>query len=92
MDIFQKDFLIIPINESSHWFLAIVCFPGLSGPVSAIDNQPVIIPKTTTILNIKSRNSSSKVVSIDGQSFTIGNTTITPVGCGNAKVTINIQY
>ncbi|KAG1654086.1 Sentrin-specific protease 6 [Nymphon striatum] len=27
-DIFSKDFIIIPINEKSHWFLAIICFPG----------------------------------------------------------------
>lgn len=34
MDLFQKDFIIIPINEQSHWFLAIICFPSLIGPVT----------------------------------------------------------
>ncbi|KAK3578550.1 hypothetical protein CHS0354_025261 [Potamilus streckersoni] len=29
VDLFEKDFIIIPINEHSHWFLAIICFPGL---------------------------------------------------------------
>jgi len=29
VDIFSKDFLIIPINENSHWSLVIVCYPGL---------------------------------------------------------------
>nr|KAG5706870.1 hypothetical protein BaRGS_004205 [Batillaria attramentaria] len=29
VDIFEKDFLLIPINEHSHWFLAVICFPGL---------------------------------------------------------------
>lgn len=29
VDIFEKDFIIIPINQNSHWFLAIICFPGL---------------------------------------------------------------
>ena len=28
VDIFQKDYVIIPINEHSHWYLAIVCFHG----------------------------------------------------------------
>uniref|UniRef100_T2M6I8 Sentrin-specific protease 7 n=1 Tax=Hydra vulgaris TaxID=6087 RepID=T2M6I8_HYDVU len=28
VDIFEKDFVVIPINEHSHWFLAIICFPG----------------------------------------------------------------
>lgn len=31
VNIFEKDYLIIPINEKSHWFLAIICFPGLEG-------------------------------------------------------------
>ncbi|XP_011686013.1 PREDICTED: ubiquitin-like-specific protease 2 isoform X2 [Wasmannia auropunctata] len=33
VNIFEKDFIIIPINEYSHWFLAIICFPGLVGTV-----------------------------------------------------------
>lgn len=37
VDIFEKDYLVIPINERNHWFLAIVCFPWLSGPVTASD-------------------------------------------------------
>lgn len=28
VDIFSKDFLLIPINDSHHWSLAIVCYPG----------------------------------------------------------------
>jgi len=27
--LFSKDFIIVPINESSHWYLAIICYPGL---------------------------------------------------------------
>ncbi|KAJ7386909.1 Sentrin-specific protease 6 [Desmophyllum pertusum] len=28
VDIFEKDFVIVPINESSHWYLAVICFAG----------------------------------------------------------------
>lgn len=28
VDIFEKDFIIIPINEHCHWYLAIICFHG----------------------------------------------------------------
>ena len=28
VDLFGKDFILIPINEHSHWFLAIICFPS----------------------------------------------------------------
>lgn len=28
VDIFSKDFIIVPVNEATHWSLAIICFPG----------------------------------------------------------------
>ncbi|KAL4233107.1 Sentrin-specific protease 6 [Mactra antiquata] len=45
VDLFKKDFIVIPINEHAHWFLAIICFPGLQGPV---ENK--YIPKPVTAL------------------------------------------
>ena len=30
MNLFEKDFLIVPINKHAHWFLAIICYPYLS--------------------------------------------------------------
>uniref|UniRef100_A0A2K5SF38 SUMO specific peptidase 6 n=1 Tax=Cebus imitator TaxID=2715852 RepID=A0A2K5SF38_CEBIM len=32
VDIFAKDFIFVPLNEAAHWFLAVVCFPGLEEP------------------------------------------------------------
>ncbi|XP_043447784.1 sentrin-specific protease 6 isoform X6 [Prionailurus bengalensis] len=32
VDIFEKDFIFVPLNEAAHWFLAVVCFPGLEKP------------------------------------------------------------
>nr|CAH8868528.1 unnamed protein product [Trichobilharzia regenti] len=34
VDLFSKDYIIIPINESSHWFVALVCYPWMAGMVS----------------------------------------------------------
>jgi len=34
VDIFSKDFLVIPVNHKLHWTLAIVCFPG-----AVVENQ-----------------------------------------------------
>lgn len=28
VNLFEKDFIIVPINQNVHWFLAIICFPG----------------------------------------------------------------
>ncbi|KAG9493727.1 hypothetical protein GDO78_001547 [Eleutherodactylus coqui] len=33
VDIFQKDFIFVPLNEAAHWFLAVICFPGLEESV-----------------------------------------------------------
>ena len=30
VNIFQKDFVVIPINENDHWYVVIVCYPGLT--------------------------------------------------------------
>ncbi|XP_077392132.1 sentrin-specific protease 7 isoform X1 [Festucalex cinctus] len=29
VDIFEKDFLFVPVNQEAHWYLVIICFPGL---------------------------------------------------------------
>ncbi|KAL7051210.1 hypothetical protein ACKWTF_004382 [Chironomus riparius] len=41
VNLFEKDFIIIPINEQSHWFLAIICFPNLTEPHTMDTNQPI---------------------------------------------------
>ncbi|XP_044277559.1 sentrin-specific protease 6 isoform X3 [Varanus komodoensis] len=33
VDIFAKDFIFVPLNEAAHWFLAVICFPGLEKPI-----------------------------------------------------------
>lgn len=38
VNIFEKDFVVVPINESCHWFLAIICYPGLNG-IYTMDGQ-----------------------------------------------------
>ncbi|XP_072542506.1 uncharacterized protein [Salminus brasiliensis] len=33
VDIFEKDFLFVPVNQEAHWYLVVVCFPGMDEPV-----------------------------------------------------------
>ncbi|KAM9342764.1 sentrin-specific protease 7 isoform 2-T2 [Pholidichthys leucotaenia] len=32
VDIFEKDFLFVPVNQEAHWYLVVICFPGLQDP------------------------------------------------------------
>ncbi|XP_026152184.1 sentrin-specific protease 7 [Mastacembelus armatus] len=29
VDIFDKDFLFVPVNQEAHWYLVVICFPGM---------------------------------------------------------------
>lgn len=71
VNIFEKDFIIVPINQQSHWFLAIICFPSLKGAVTIDSNQPV---KPMPV--VKKKPPAERKESVAMQ---IGNTTITPV-------------
>ncbi|XP_076018110.1 uncharacterized protein LOC143009898 isoform X2 [Genypterus blacodes] len=52
VDIFKKDFLFVPVNQEAHWFLVLICFPGLdetnheawTGPVSQMGKRPRRLP------------------------------------------------
>ncbi|XP_033171552.1 ubiquitin-like-specific protease 1D [Drosophila mauritiana] len=39
VNIFEKDFIIIPFNDQAHWILAIICFPYLTSSVVNHDVQ-----------------------------------------------------
>ncbi|XP_059612765.1 sentrin-specific protease 6-like [Phlebotomus argentipes] len=41
VNLFEKDFVVIPINKRNHWFLAIICFPGLDGPRTYSEGVPM---------------------------------------------------
>ncbi|NWR64750.1 SENP7 protease, partial [Bucorvus abyssinicus] len=33
INIFSKDYIFVPVNEESHWYIAVICFPWLEEPV-----------------------------------------------------------
>ncbi|PNF29866.1 hypothetical protein B7P43_G09538 [Cryptotermes secundus] len=80
INIFQKDFIIIPINEHCHWFLAIICFPGLKGSVRFSDDTPIVVPPVTkTKKVVQKKNAAAVEECVKGTTLQIGSTTITPV-------------
>ncbi len=42
IDIFSKDFLLVPIHHALHWKLAIVCYPGIA---AALDRRKGVRPR-----------------------------------------------
>ncbi|XP_006835856.1 PREDICTED: sentrin-specific protease 6 [Chrysochloris asiatica] len=52
VDIFEKDFIFVPLNEAAHWFLAVVCFPGLEKPKYESNphyHENIVIQKHSTL-------------------------------------------
>lgn len=78
---FEKDFIIVPINENSHWFLAIICFPSLLHPVTFDEGKPVDEPVIT-----RKAATSKKVLPC----LQIGQTTITQCKSENGSARTNI--
>lgn len=75
VNLFDKDFVIVPINEHAHWFVCIICFPGQLGCVSSTDGQPCDTPLSQSG-RVKRRNNKKK------RPITIGSTTIIPLKGG----------
>lgn len=48
VNLFEKDFIVVPINENSHWFLAIICFPGMEGCYT-MNGKPNAVKKSNKI-------------------------------------------
>ena len=43
VDLFEKDFILIPIHDHAHWLLAIICYPSLAG------SEPIFAQEDGTI-------------------------------------------
>jgi len=44
VNIFEKDFVVVPINENYHWYLCIICYPGMVGCKDMQTNSPCPTP------------------------------------------------
>eukprot|EP00045_Choanoeca_perplexa_P010990 m.114276 g.114276 ORF g.114276 m.114276 type:complete len:692 (-) comp15472_c0_seq1:138-2213(-) len=48
--LFEKDFVVVPINESAHWYTAIICYPGeIYEPLSLLkaEEKDELVPMDT---------------------------------------------
>jgi hypothetical protein len=39
VNIFDKDFIIVPMNKNAHWHLAIICYPALISPAYSSEKR-----------------------------------------------------
>ena len=69
VNIFEKDFIVVPINEHSHWFVAVICFPGLEGCARMDNNEKVQVPESQ--VHIFSPNFKSKGKNLNASIFKV---------------------
>uniref|UniRef100_A0A3Q2XPU1 SUMO specific peptidase 6a n=1 Tax=Hippocampus comes TaxID=109280 RepID=A0A3Q2XPU1_HIPCM len=51
VDLFDKDFIFVPINESAHWYLAVICFPGADPPPEELPEHCRPLSPDTDVLD-----------------------------------------
>ncbi|XP_036397285.1 sentrin-specific protease 7-like isoform X2 [Megalops cyprinoides] len=54
VDIFNKDYLFVPVNQEAHWYLVVICFPGLMEPQCETWSRPAVVGD----LGVKRKNES----------------------------------
>merc|ERR1719471_1796479 len=74
VNLFEKDFIVVPINEHAHWFVCVICFPGQLGCVNAQTGDACETPTS----QFRSRGPKTKRRTVK-KPVTIGSTTITRV-------------
>ena len=85
-NIFEKDFVVVPINEHSHWFVAVICFPGIDGCWNADSNERVGEPESQRNASIAQQQRKKRRPK-DGSKrvMQIGSTSIIPLkGAGGS--------
>ena len=80
VNIFEKDFVVVPINEHSHWFVAVICFPGLETCVEFDTDEQTPIPETQIKASLAMKNRKKPAGS--KRVLQIGSTSIIPIQPG----------
>ena len=70
VNIFEKDFLIVPINRRAHWYMAIICFPHLTEPVFCKPEEMSIENNNDENQNDKVKKEKKEVENIETRSNT----------------------
>ncbi|XP_017778896.1 PREDICTED: sentrin-specific protease 6-like isoform X2 [Nicrophorus vespilloides] len=70
VNLFEKDYVVVPINENAHWFLAIICFPGMNG-AHTFDGKPYKIEQIEHKRRIVTNNLTLRQMKIEKAAATV---------------------
>jgi len=84
VNLFEKDFIVVPINEHAHWFVCVICFPGKVGCTRFDDDRPCSPPPSQANRRIKKKKRERKPLQI-------GSTTIIPLKSGDRDVRLQLE-
>ncbi|XP_072931271.1 sentrin-specific protease 7-like isoform X8 [Epargyreus clarus] len=69
VNIFEKDFVIIPINEDNHWFMIVICYPRLIEAAASLQLHRAFTEIWKSMLSSSSSSSSPE----PSEGSTVGN-------------------
>ncbi|NXT63498.1 SENP7 protease, partial [Chaetops frenatus] len=94
INIFNKDYIFVPVNEESHWYIAVICFPWLEEAVyeeypqeNSLSHQPQQSP-----LEAESENTRAGSVFLKDEGEMDGNRSLFSKGGNEIAASASVLY
>ncbi|XP_039911029.1 sentrin-specific protease 7 isoform X2 [Hirundo rustica] len=94
INIFNKDYIFVPVNEESHWYIAVICFPWLEEAVyeecprqNSLSHRPQQAP-----LEPESENTRAGSVLFKDEEEMDGNRSLFPKGGNEVGASASVLY
>ncbi|XP_039588699.1 sentrin-specific protease 7 isoform X9 [Passer montanus] len=94
INIFNKDYIFVPVNEESHWYMAVICFPWLEEAVyeecpqqNSLSHRPQQSP-----VELESENSRAGSVLLRDEEEGDGNRTLFYKGGNEIAASASVLY
>ncbi|NWV84961.1 SENP7 protease, partial [Dasyornis broadbenti] len=94
INIFNKDYIFVPVNEESHWYIAVICFPWLEEAVyedcphqNSLSHRPQLSP-----LQLESENSRTGSVFFNDEEEVDGNRSLFSKGGNEIAASASVLY
>ncbi|NXN00293.1 SENP7 protease, partial [Sylvia borin] len=92
INIFNKDYIFVPVNEESHWYIAVICFPWLEEAVyeecqNSVSHRPQQSP-----LEPERENTRAGSVLFKDEEEEVGNKTLFSKGGNKIAASASVLY